>query len=184
MLAHNVIILTSGRATAIATEAIDSLILALRKLKKNPILVLGPDGDDILRLSQQIENCEIIFDPNYEGEIFSGIKAGLETTNAAAFICAINEPILDPATWADLERALFSEDAKSVHVFSPLTQDSIPRYPQLVTAHGVRLAKTLPALSCWADLCTNGALRCTVVSMTPSSSLTSNAPAMDPESHL
>jgi hypothetical protein len=105
MLAPTVLIITSGLAGKAAPDALDRAIKQLAWMKKNIILVLGSDGDDIMRTCSQMDACEIVFDPNDAGP-FSPVKAGLHATDAPAFIWRPDRPFPEADVFQLLESAL------------------------------------------------------------------------------
>lgn len=147
MLAHNVIILTAGRVDEIRRGRIDQLIEFVMSMKKTPILVLGPDGDDLLRSIARLEDCEIVFDPNFAGEEFSSVKAGLQATGESCFVLRAGAPIPTRETFANLERELL-RSSQGVDVFAtPDYQD--PDAVLLVTQRGVATLKNQPSSTRW-----------------------------------
>jgi hypothetical protein len=153
MLANCAILLTAGSTQVINASQLDALIRELVARKKNPVLVLGPDGDDLLRSCQELEACDLVFDPNYEGDYFSGIKAGLHAVNGPAFVIPVGKELLPAQSWGELELALLRLDAsQKVDVLRPVTPGvSEPRYPQIVTSTGLQALKRLPASTTWSD---------------------------------
>jgi hypothetical protein len=149
--AHNVIIVTSGRVHCLQAGELDRLIRSILRLKKNPILILGPDGDELLRISSEVESCEIIFDPNFTGDFFSSVKAGLSVTQMAAFVIVIGESRLDPNQWLQLEQVLREEGREHALRFRPITRSGWALYPVLLTESGVRAMRNLPASTEWND---------------------------------
>ncbi len=153
-LVKSVIIVTGGRCNYAAAGALDQLIRETLALGKQPIVVLGPDGDDLLRTCSLIENCEMVFDPNFQKEgIFSGVKAGLEAVNGAAFVIPLGaEAVLEPSRWASFEKALLEEPNRN-HVIRPLTSEiktgDSPLYPLMITPQGLLPLKALPSSSDW-----------------------------------
>ncbi|HVK62787.1 MAG TPA: hypothetical protein VM432_14615 [Bdellovibrionales bacterium] len=85
MRAASIIVLTSGKAEGLRWK-IDDVIQSILDEKRVPILILGPDADILMTAASKIEHCEIVFDPNYSGKEFSGIKAGLHATAQPAFV--------------------------------------------------------------------------------------------------
>lgn len=149
MRAHNVIIVSSGRTAYAHAGALDELIRSIVALRKQPILVLGPDGDDLLRTCEEIEQCEIVFDPNYDGEFFSSLKAGLFACESPTLVVPLADDHLPPSTWRVLETELRDHEGKS-HVLRPITHnDASPQWPALITACGVKALKALPSTSAW-----------------------------------
>jgi CTP:molybdopterin cytidylyltransferase MocA len=156
MVAKSVIILSSGRANYAAGGALDDLIKAITALGKTPVLVLGPDGDDLMRTCAAIETCELVYDPNFNGGMFSGIKAGLHAVHGPAYVIPLADPTaLEFSKWNELETVLRANDVSGktgTHVIRPVTQNgAIPLFPQLVTAHGLLPIKALPATTDWAS---------------------------------
>lgn len=148
MLAHNVIILTAGRVDEIRRGRIDQLIELIVGMKKTPILVLGPDGDDLLRQIARMDECEIVFDPNFSGEEFSSVKAGLQATGEPCFLIRAGGPLPTRETFANLERELLGFQVSGVDVFASPDHDD-PNAILLVTQRGVRSLKNQPASTRW-----------------------------------
>jgi len=171
MRVHNVIITTAGSEEPSRNgDDLDRLIRRVLDLKKKPILVIGPEGDDVLRSSKLAEECELVFDPNYEGGLFSSIKAGLHATTGPAFIVPLHST---PAShvfiqalmtdtdqdqdqdriWHKLESALdHAEIARSCDVLRPLTHNdraSWTGFPQVITPSGVQRLLALEASTDW-----------------------------------
>ena len=158
-LARSIIIVTSGKAATVGPRALDEMIRLVVRQRKQPILVLGPDGDEFLRACEEIESCEIIFDPNYDGGLFSGVKAGLHATTSAAFVVALGEPIHEEA-FPLLAKELWQighDDSKrqlDCDIICPLTQidgREIPVFPVLVTGLGTEDLKELAATTAWTS---------------------------------
>ncbi len=147
MLAHTVIILTSGLAHKAPPDALDRALIALIKMKKSPILVLGFDGDDVLRTCEELEKAEIIFDPNQAGP-FSPVKAGLHATDAPAFIWSIDQKFPDADVWQRLESALrvdkFAGASSEILKLEGDTSGLL-----MTTAKGSKRLKTRPADAEW-----------------------------------
>jgi hypothetical protein len=149
----NLVIVSPGCGHLARTGALDRLIRLATGIRKNPILVLGPDGDDLLSGSSEIEQCDLVFDPNYSGNFFSGLKAGLQAIKEAAFVVPLTDAIPEQGAWKRLENQLMQEALKTqCDVVRPLTQfNTNPELtlPFLVTAQGVRNLVTLPAATEW-----------------------------------
>lgn len=148
MMAHNVIILTAGRVNEIRRGHLDRLIDLVVEMKKTPILVVGPDGDDLLRNVSRLEDCEIVFDPNYVGEEFSSVKAGLQATGEPCFFIRAGGPAPSRETFRTLERELLGSQVSGVDVFASPDHDD-PNAVFLVTQRGVRSLKNQPASTRW-----------------------------------
>lgn len=120
MRAKSVIIVTSSTySSLISGRTLDLLLQNIFQLKKNPVVVLGPDGDAFLRESKLIEECEIVFDPNYQGGFFSGVKAGLHAIHGStAFVLPLMETLPPDSIWVELEDYLLNpaEDLTQCHL--------------------------------------------------------------------
>lgn len=165
--AHNVIIITTSASHLAQTATLDQYIKKVRSLGKNPIVVLGPDGDEFLRHSHHIDDCDLVFDPNYSGCTFSSVKAGLHATNGPAFVVPLNESLPEDELWHHLEEALEWPDQSEriVDVIRIAQSDSgtdagsdagsgfgTRPLPQVVTGPGLGVLKSLPATSDWEQL--------------------------------
>ena len=152
MRAHNVIIICSGQGHLSRTDVLNQTVKNILNLKKTPILVLGPDGDDFVEHCQEIEKCEIVFDPNFEGRFFSGVKAGLHATNGAAFVVPLSEKSADSAHWAvwvTMEKLLIDPNTSlGADVVWPVTREA-DFLPRLITSRGVTSLKKLPSTTDW-----------------------------------
>lgn len=150
-LAKNVLIISSGRVNYAQAGALDDLIRKVRSLGKLPVVVLGPDADDLLRSSKELESCDIVFDPNFQGNFFSSVKAGLDAVNGASFVLPLGEieKFLDFAGWEAFERALLDAGTKA-HVLRPVTQSNERLdFPLLITGKGLLPLKALPSSTDW-----------------------------------
>lgn len=150
-LAKNVLIISSGRVNYAKATALDELILQIRSLDKHPIVVLGPDADDLLRTSKYLESCDIVFDPNFQGGLFSSIKAGLDAVNGASFVLPLGavEKTLEFASWEAFEKALLNPETKA-HVIRPVTQaNERLEFPLIITGRGLLPLKALPSATDW-----------------------------------
>lgn len=158
MRVHNVIITTTGAGEKCEDGSVDRMIQRVLDLGKNPILVLGPEGDAVLLNSRLAEACDLVFDPNYEGHSFSSIKAGLHATVGPAFVL----PLLEVAnsdsawestdTWKRLESELDSPESQASDVVRLVTHKAVPSqsiYPLVITPKGVKSLLNLEAQTDW-----------------------------------
>lgn len=143
MLAHIVLIITSHLSGKFSPDALDRAIRQLAWMKKTIILVLGPDGDEIMRTCSQMDACEILFDPNDAGP-FSPVQAGLHATDAAAYVWHLDQKFPANEDWQKFEDALRNLDDASVEA---LQAPGIAL--TLLTRSGVKRLKALPANSPW-----------------------------------
>jgi hypothetical protein len=146
--------LRGARSMRLTLQFNDTLRLA-KDLGLEPIVVLGPAGDEILRACPQLEECDFVFDPNFEGSLFSSVQAGLQASTGATFIFPFSATpaIVDRGLWDALDRASWDvrpDEAPDVLKF--VTQpdgDRLPGFPQLVTLNGLKRLKSLPANTEW-----------------------------------
>ena len=127
-------------------QDLDRLIDWIFASGRTPYLVIGADGDNILRYSRRAERCELVFDPNYEGEIFSSVKAGLCATEGSTFVWLASLGLPEQNTWKSLEENLGLSREPNPDVLRPL---AAPSYPRLVTLTGLKKLRTLPAQTNW-----------------------------------
>lgn len=154
LLANSFIVITSGRVRANSDQEFRHLMSLAQAMKKRIVLVLGPDGDDLLReLGEELDDCEIVFDPNFDsiagGGLFSGLKAGLFAVNGAAFVIPLGEKVHSAETLRYMEHTLLSPTiGKTVYCRS---RSGETQYPLLVTAHGVTILRDQPSHSSWIE---------------------------------
>ena len=148
MKAHNVIILTAGRVAELSQGRIDQLITFVTSLKKNPIVILGPDGDDLLRNCRLLDSCDVVFDPNFEGEEFSSVKAGLQAVHGASFVLRAAAPIPERSVWVRLEQELLNSQYAGADVFGS-THFQDKNALLLLTQRGVNSLRNQPAVTNW-----------------------------------
>jgi hypothetical protein len=155
-IVKNVLIVSSGRMNYARTGALDDLIRRVRAIGKTPVVILGPDGDDVLRTSTELENCEIVFDTNFQGEFFSSINAGLHVLSGATFVVPLEfegnrDSELAFDQWEKFELALLEPETKA-HVLRPVTQNNEKlAYPMIITGRGLLPLKALPAATDWTN---------------------------------
>ena len=145
MLAHTVLIITSNLAGRMPPNALDRAIKQLVWLKKNPILVLGADGDDVIRMCSQIEACEMLFDPNGNSD-FSPVKAGLHATDAPAYVWQADRPFPANDVWRSLDSIIRQTQVSDVDL---LRFDGDPSGLFLATQTGVRRLKERSSELAW-----------------------------------
>lgn len=176
MQARTIVIVTTGQAALVQSLELDALVAAAIQQKRRVILVLGPDGDDFLRVCKRIDDCEIVFDPNYNGGFFSGVKAGLSAATSAAIVVRISpQRSVDATRWQHLDFALGTAIA--------LTHDIVLAPPTLgggleataaqwdcvlVTLKGLKTLRETPADADWQNLpCTNSDIAVHTAALTP-----------------
>jgi hypothetical protein len=83
------LLIVSSGCDAEAIEPLDNYIKKLNSKWKNVSLVMSSEGDEILSRCEQHESIDLVFDPNYAGDLFSSVKAGLiscQRTSLGAWI--------------------------------------------------------------------------------------------------
>lgn len=145
MLAHLFLIITSGLAGKMSPDALDRAIRQLVWMKKTIVLVLGSDGDDVMRVCSQFESTEMVFDPNGTGA-FSPVQAGLHATDAPAFIWHPDHPFPSAETFSLLEAVL----RNGLFPRADLLQvEGDPSGLFLTTMRGAKRLKDRPSSSAW-----------------------------------
>lgn len=121
---------------------IDYQIRCLKTLGLTPTVVLAGDhADQILRVSRQLETCELVFDTNGpEANLFSNLRAGLHVTEDACFVLPLEIPAPPEAAWKQLKYELITHGLlTSHHIFQLPMNEGAPwqyGFPLLVTAVG------------------------------------------------
>lgn len=156
MRIHSVIIVTSGMSNAMAPTRLDHWIEALRSLNKKVVLVFGPDGDDFLLGCSKIEECEIVFDPNFQGSYFSSVMAGLHAVHSPTLVLSLSESELQPERCVQNFETRIAGDGTDLrgHALTLLTRDThiaSPQSPFLVTQKGVTALRALPSTLSWPN---------------------------------
>lgn len=153
MRIHSVVIITSGSSRLSAPARLDHWIHALRAENKKVVLVLGPDGDDFLLGCKYIEMTELVFDPNFQGGIFSGVKAGLHAVHSPTLVLSLTESHLDPVECLHTFETEIAGDGTALqsHAVMLTRDDHFSERPFLVTQKGVRHLRELPSALPWPE---------------------------------
>lgn len=142
-----------GARRARTCAQVAHVIGSVRSLGLNPIVVLGPAGDEVLRTCPELEDCDLVFDPNFSGDLFSSVQAGTHAATGACFILPLGTEATDDSLWSELDRAAWSlKPDDIVHVLQAVNiadGDIRPVFPQLVTRLGVRHLRDLPVSGEW-----------------------------------
>lgn len=86
---------------------LDQQIKAALELQLSPIVVLsGSEADQVIRKSQNLEHCELIFDTHDETEVslMTNLKAGVLGISETAFVLPVDIPCPHKALWVALKR--------------------------------------------------------------------------------
>lgn len=145
MLAHLFLIITSGLSSRLSPGALDRAIRQLTWMKKTIVLVLGSDGDEVMRVCEQIEATEMVFDPNGTSD-FSPVKAGLQATDAPAFIWHPDQPFPTSETFELLESILRND---VFPLADALRVEGDPSGLIVTTPRGAKRLKERPSASTW-----------------------------------
>lgn len=151
MKAYNLIIVSSGRADRAPSGHLRKMVQTCTSMSRNPILVVGPDGDELLlREGDALDACDLVFDPNFEGNFFSSLKAGLQASHGATLVATVEAP-LSPTQVKALEAAAFNLKDDTVDVIRLMGTDGGSQSFKLalVTPRGVTKLKALPADTLW-----------------------------------
>lgn len=122
-----------------------------KKFGLNVILVLGATGDEILRLCPELEDADLAFDPNFEGEVFSSIQAGVLAATGAAFVLDVGDETLGDDAWIALDKSFCElQPTTKIDVIELKTQTGAAS-PQLITIAGLQRLRKLPMQAAWSD---------------------------------
>lgn len=151
MRVHNFIIVCSGKAPLALDGHLDQLIQNVHASGRNPILVVGPDGDELLRSCRQLEQCDLVFDPNFTGGFFSSLKAGLHATVGAAFVASVEDRhfTIDQLMRLEQEAERLKDAPPDVLRLVTQADGPVGASPYLVTLRGVGRLKSFAAEINW-----------------------------------
>jgi hypothetical protein len=108
----------------------------IRALKKDPIVIIGPDGDDFLRATKSLVDRKMVFSKTTPEKMLEQVCIGLQGAGTCAFFLPLNVPVPAPHVWQELETALAKMDyGGGPHVLRPSFQ-SKSGWPILITAKG------------------------------------------------
>lgn len=149
----NVIIVTSERSTYGQANSLDESIRFFIAHGLHPILVLGPDGDNILSMCSLIDSCEIVFDPNYQGDFFSSVKAGLFAAESASFVWPYSIALPNRSDVQTLAQAVKTVDALHAdRIAIEHEEKRVDLMFSLVTLRGLKQLRNVSAESDWHNL--------------------------------
>jgi hypothetical protein len=151
VIAKDVVIITSGMVDQAPRGQVDQMIRLIRSVRKNTILVVGPDGDDLLRSNVELDHCDFVFDPNFSGSIFSSIKAGLHASQGACFVISLLHSAFDRTHFAALEAALRNQPAATdvLRLATRPSENPIQTGLELITRPALDRLKSLPSETLW-----------------------------------
>lgn len=119
-----------------AKTYLDWQVYQLRSIRKDPIIVLGPDGDDMLRAVPKLADRKLTFSRKSSRTILEQIKLGLQGAGTCAFYLPLHVPTPAPIVWSELEKALSQMPYNGgPHVFQPEFNGK-RGYPLLITPEG------------------------------------------------
>lgn len=152
---HNVLILTAGSTRYPVQGLLDRAIQAVLAMKKNPILVLGSDGDEILSDCTLIEHCDLVFDLKDEAQPLAGLGAGLHATKGGVFALPLKEVLqaetLNGSVWRVLENTHATSSSEKFDLVRFGARGTTQAFPVLVTAHGVKRLKEIDGIVDWEN---------------------------------
>lgn len=118
------------------TNLLGYQIEELRRLRKDPIVIIGPDGDDYLSATRSLVDRKMVFAREIPKTLLEQIEIGLQGAGTCAFFLPLNVPVPSPLVWQALETSLAkAEYAKAPHIFRPSFQGQ-QGWPLLITPRG------------------------------------------------
>ena len=122
---------------------LDWQLKELLSLRKDPIVILGPDGDDFLRASPTLANRRMVFSKSRAAKILEQIQIGLTGAGTCAFFLPLSVPTPLPIVWNELEKVFATLPYNSgPHILQPEI-DGRRGFPLLVTPRGKDLIEDL-----------------------------------------
>jgi hypothetical protein len=145
MYVHGVILPTEPLTEDMSGLALESVsaksylewqIYQIRSMRKEPVVILGPDGDDLLRAIPKLADRRLAYTRDDLPNMLSQIQAGLKSAGTCAFYLPLNVPCPTPLVWSAIERAMTNKDYNDgTHVIAPLFAGR-PGFPILITVEG------------------------------------------------
>ncbi len=136
----------------------DQQLIALQNLGLNPIVVLsGLDADEILRKSQQLRKCELVFDTNDNlSNMITNLKAGVLASSQTCFALPLEIPCPEKAVWIALKQAFQKTGFSTKKAIIQLTDEKGAPwhwgFPLFITRLGRHLLMNEPNLTSLFDL--------------------------------
>lgn len=125
---------------------IDQQIRSLRALGFEPYIILDQsNAEEILRQSQEVEECEIIYDTVETPNFCTNLQAGLFAVQRFCFALPVTTPVPPKSVWNQLSRVFFHHgdriDKDIIQAFYSAFSNILPGYPLLITPRGNRRIK-------------------------------------------
>lgn len=139
------------------THLLDWQIQNLENLGHEVVVVFGgKESDLILRGSQKIQNCDIIYDTNDDEITWStNLRSGLYGVKRHCFVLPIYIPCPPAQVWRDIETHLFRHALdRKAHIIKPHRPEKgllQPGFPWLVTARGKNFILFNDNIDPWQD---------------------------------
>ncbi len=86
-------------------EKLSQLLEKITLNKRNPIVLIKDDGDDLLRKIPALGNCDLVFTKKSQ-QPFQGLFAGLQGAGTCAFYIPHDSSYGEEALWLGLEQKL------------------------------------------------------------------------------
>lgn len=116
----------------------------LRFLKKDPIIIIGPDGDDYLSATPALIDRKMVFAREVPTTLADQVMVGLQGAGTCAFFLPLNVPVPPAQVWHQLETALAQmEYNKGPHILRPQFNGQ-NGWPILITPLGKDWLEELP----------------------------------------
>jgi hypothetical protein len=130
---------------------LDRKIARLKELGHEVVCVLaGNSADELLRTSQSLEDCELIFDTNdAAATLASNARAAtFALENEACFLHPLEIPLPPPAVWHFLMHELAKVGYATSHaVLQAIGTPCQFGFPLLLTRNGAKLLRNTPAIT-------------------------------------
>ncbi len=153
-----------------ASTDLNQMISWLANRNINPILVLGPEGDEVLSHCHRSIECDLAYDPNFSGMPFSSIKAGVTAAQSSCLIVPIIKATELPKIFSELRTPPFYDFCKNkaeaieLNIFTGLNSQVLPTF---VFSSTLKKWRDLPAATDWKNGETIQILRYTPACNTP-----------------
>jgi len=116
----------------------------IRQLRKEPIVLLGPEGDNLLRAIPKLSDRKMVFTRDRLHHLLEQIQVGLRGSGSCSFFLPLEVPTPSPNVWLELERTFLALPFhEGPHILAP-TFDGQRGFPLIITKDGRDFLENIP----------------------------------------
>lgn len=99
-------------------KLLDQLIDGARQRKMRPLVVLGQNGDDLLRESRRLMDCDFVFDPGNGTDSLSLLSAAIRFVRGPSFFIPVTKRLPERELAWGLFEAEISHKGQDCHILT------------------------------------------------------------------